>query len=80
MATPQQAQPRTLNQDPERLKRRRVAAGLTLTDVRAEHGVDVSWLSELENGHKNAGPRMLARLAAAYGCEITDLMPSEAGS
>ncbi len=71
---------RDLNQDQQRLKRTRIALGLSLNDVRDRCGLTISALSELENGRASARPATLARLAAAYGCEITDLMPAEAES
>ena len=68
---------RSLTQDRRRLKRRRVAAGLTLRDAAARAGCDYSMISKLERGERSAGPRMLAALAKAYGCSIEDLMPPE---
>lgn len=77
MTTRQAVPRRDLNQDQQRLKRKRIALGLSLTDVRDISGVAISSLSELENGNASARPATLARLAAAYGCEITDLMPAK---
>ncbi len=65
------------NQDPERLRRRRVAAGMTITDLAAKAGCSVPYLWQLEHGDYSASPRMLARLAKALCCQIIDLMPPE---
>jgi transcriptional regulator with XRE-family HTH domain len=66
-----------LNQDPKRLRRRRVTARLTITELAAKAGCSVSYLWQLENGDYSASPRLLGVLADALGCEITDLMPPE---
>lgn len=68
---------RSLTQDRRRLKRRRIAAGLTLREAAALAGCDFSLIGYLERGERSAGPHTLAALAKAYGCEITDLMPPE---
>lgn len=65
------------NQDPRRLKRRRVAKGMSLTTAASKAQCSKSHLSKLEHGHDGAGPELLGRLAAVYGCEIEDLMPPE---
>ncbi len=65
------------NQDPRRLKRRRVAKGMSLTTAASKAECSKSHLSKLEHGHDGAGPELLGRLAAVYGCEIEDLMPPE---
>lgn len=69
----------TRNQDPRQLRRRRVAAGLSLTQAASEAGCSVSHLSKLEHGDGNASPPLLAKLAGVYGCQISDLMPAEPG-
>lgn len=68
---------RPLTQDRNRLRRRRIAAGLNLREAGELAGVDFSMINKLENGKRSAGPHILAALAKAYGCEITDLMPPE---
>jgi transcriptional regulator with XRE-family HTH domain len=68
---------RSLTQDRRRLRRRRLAAGLTLREAAARAGCDFSMIAKLENGKRSAGPHTLAALAKAYECEITDLMPPE---
>jgi transcriptional regulator with XRE-family HTH domain len=69
--------PAALSQDKHRIRRRRMAAGLTIREASAQSGCSTGLISDLENGNKSAGVRTLAALAAAYGCEITDLMPPE---
>lgn len=68
----------SLNQDRRRLKRRRIAAGLTLRDAAELAGCHFTTIGKLEQGVNSAEPRILVALAAAYGCEITDLMPPDA--
>jgi len=71
---------RPLTQDMRRLKRRRVAAGLTLRDAAARAGCHWTTIGKLEHGDRSADPRILAALAKAYDCKITDLMPPEPGA
>jgi transcriptional regulator with XRE-family HTH domain len=65
------------NHDPRRLKRRRVAKGMSLTRAATSAGCSKSHLSKLEHGHYGASPGLLAKFAEVYGCEIVDLMPAE---
>lgn len=74
------SRPESLNQDPPRLKRRRVAAGMTMRDAAAAAGCSLGLICELENGSWSASVKTLAALAKAYGCKITDLMPLEPGA
>ena len=69
---------RPLSHDPARLRRRRIAAALTLAELAERAGTSKSNLSELENGFHGPTPGLLGRLAAALGCQTTDLMPDEA--
>jgi transcriptional regulator with XRE-family HTH domain len=66
-----------LTQDPVRLRRRRLAAGLSLTDAARRAGCSKAHVSMLEKGAHGASPQLLARFASLYGCEIADLMPGE---
>jgi transcriptional regulator with XRE-family HTH domain len=63
------------NQDPQRLKRRRIEAGLNQGELAAKAGIHRSHMSWLERGKRGASPRVLKRLAAALECKVTDLMP-----
>lgn len=67
----------SLTQDRRRLKRRRIAAGLTLRQAADRAGCHFTTINKLENGGRSAEPGTLAALARAYGCEIIDLMPPE---
>ncbi|MFR0354110.1 helix-turn-helix domain-containing protein [Streptomyces sediminimaris] len=62
-------------QDPQRLKRRRIEAGLNQGELAAAAGIHPSHMSWLERGMRGASPRVLKRLAEALDCEIADLMP-----
>jgi transcriptional regulator with XRE-family HTH domain len=70
-------QDRPKNQDPTRLRRRRVAARLSITELAAMAGCSVSYLWQLENGDYSASPELLGRLADGIGCDITEIMPPE---
>ncbi len=63
------------NQDPERLRQRRIEAGLTQTALAKRAGVTKSHVSQVEGGKAGFGPVRIARIASALGCEIADLLP-----
>lgn len=67
--------PRRLDHDPERVRRRRVAKGMTGAQLAEAAGICPSVLSSIERGSRNASPRSLSGLARALGCEIEDLLP-----
>jgi len=71
------AQARTLNQDPRKLRRRRVARGLSVSALSRRADVSMGTISNLERGTQSGQPRILAKLADALGCEVTDLLPDE---
>lgn len=64
-------------QDPQRLRRRRIEAGLNQGELAAKAGISVSYMSCLALGTRNASPRVLKRLAKALNCEVSDLMPPD---
>lgn len=64
-------------QDPQRLQRRRIEAGLNQRELAAKAGIHRSHMSFLERGERGASPRVLKRLAKVLNCEIADLMPTE---
>jgi transcriptional regulator with XRE-family HTH domain len=66
---------RTLTQDPSKLRRRRLEAGLTGAQLGKLAGVSKTTISLLENGHQSARPGLMAALAPALDCRIVDLMP-----
>ena len=67
-------------QDPQRLQRRRVEAGLNRKELAAKAGIHRSYVTWLEAGGRNASPRVLKRLANALNCEVADLLPPESGT
>lgn len=69
--------PGVLNQHPARLRWRRVASGLSLTEAAREAGCSKAHLSKIEHGNDSASPELLAKLAALYRCEVANLMPDE---
>jgi HTH-type transcriptional regulator, competence development regulator len=57
------------------LRTHRLAAKLTLREVERLTGVSNAYLSQLENGHTtNPSPRLLEKLAGAFGCSYSELM------
>ncbi|WP_340382244.1 helix-turn-helix transcriptional regulator [Streptomyces sp. SS7] len=64
-----------LNQDPARLRRKRVEAGLTQKDLAQRVGVTKGHMSLVESGRRGASPDLLKRLAAVLDCAVADLMP-----
>lgn len=76
--TPERARPRQpLDHNPAKLRRRRVEAGLNLTELAKRAGCSVSHLSELESGTRNPSPALLSTIAAELGCKTADLMPRQ---
>ncbi|MGX1909048.1 helix-turn-helix domain-containing protein [Streptomyces phaeochromogenes] len=68
-------------QDPKRLRRRRIEAGLNKRELAAAVEIHPSYVTWLERGERSASPRVMKRLATALACEIADLMPDdEAGA
>lgn len=68
-----------LDHDPDRLRYRRVAAGLSFRGLAGKSGVASGHISDLERGLHSARATTLAALARALDCKITDLMPSPPG-
>lgn len=64
-------------QDPKRLQRRRIQAGLNRRQLAEQAGIHKSTIGRYERGLSNAAPGNLKRLAEALNCEIADLMPPE---
>jgi transcriptional regulator with XRE-family HTH domain len=64
-------------QDPQRLRRRRIEAGLNQGELASRAGISESYMSLLSRGKASASPRVLKRLAGALSCEIADLMPPQ---
>jgi predicted transcriptional regulator len=59
-----EAQVASMTPDGRELYVRRVEAGLSIRALAHKTGVDVSYLSMIENGHRNLSPRMRERLKA----------------
>ena len=56
--------------------------GLSQTELARRAGIPRSYVSRIENNHLTPGPRIAARLAAALGVKIVDLLsrgPESAG-
>lgn len=55
----------------QQLRRARLDAGLTQTEVAAQIGTSTSYISEIENGRHNVTMDTLDAIAAAIGVEVT---------
>ena len=64
-------------QDPKRVRRRRIEAGLNKRELAEAAGIHPSYVTCLERGERSASPRVLKRLSEALDCQIGDLMPPE---
>lgn len=62
-----------LNQDPVAVRQARNARGLTQTAVAEQVDISIAHLSEIEGGTRNAGPELLAAIAAALDCPVEKL-------
>lgn len=62
------------------LKKIRLAKGLTVAEVMERTGLSKGFVSQLENGRRQAGPETLESLAAALGVPVAMLIdPGEDG-
>lgn len=66
---------RGLNQDPVKLSRMRVLAGLSQAQLADKASVSRQHQSAMEAGERGASEEVLHRLAEAIGCEVVELMP-----
>lgn len=66
--------------DPEKLRRKRIEAGLNQIDLALEAGIQQSHISRLERGASSTTPKSLARIARALGCTIAELLPDKAAA
>ncbi|MCZ4605247.1 helix-turn-helix transcriptional regulator [Streptomyces sp. Lzd4kr] len=72
----EQAQTR-LAQDPARVLRKRVQAGLAQNELAARVGISAAQLCRIEKGKSGASASVLSRLAEQLDCAIADLMPPD---
>lgn len=73
----EQAQTQRLAQDPVRVLRKRVQAGLAQNELAARVGISAAQLCRIEKGKSGASASVLSRLAVQLDCAIADLMPPE---
>lgn len=66
--------------DRQRLRRRRIEAGLNQTQLAQRAGISKQLVSMVEKGTANFSPENLGKVARALGCEIADLLPSESAA
>lgn len=77
--TPRRRGPRGIQTNHAELKRRRLAANLTLDELAEQAGSSKSFLSQVENDRFNAGIDLLHRIAAVLDCPVEDLMNGTGG-
>ena len=58
----------------EKLKELRRLRVLTLRELESESGVSYNTIWRLENGHRQARPSTIRKLAAALGVEASELL------
>lgn len=73
----QATQTPSYTQDPKRLRRRRVLAGLNQKEAASQAGIAPSHLCRMEKGKAGASEATLHTLARVYGCDVELLMPEE---
>ncbi|PZO78698.1 MAG: hypothetical protein DI626_11840 [Micavibrio aeruginosavorus] len=56
------------------IAKKRIALGMTQEDLAGDAGMDRSYLSEIENGHKNISIRMLKKIADALKLKVSNLI------
>ena len=64
----------------QRLRELRRLRVLTLRELEEESGVSYNTIWRLENGHRQARPSTIRKLAAALGVEASDLVAAGEGS
>lgn len=60
----------------ENIKAKRLAAGLTQTELAGEIGVDQSLICQIERGSKTPNLLLAAQIAQVFGCMVDDLLRS----
>lgn len=66
--------------DPEKVRRRRVEKGLFLTTLASNARISKGHLSMIETGRRGGTAPVLARIAAALDCSVSDLLPDRPSS
>ena len=60
--------------DPDKLRRKRIEAGLNQTGLAQAAGIQQSHISKLERGVSDTTAAYLARIAKVLGCTVADLL------
>ncbi|MEU9387167.1 helix-turn-helix transcriptional regulator [Streptomyces sp. NPDC048279] len=69
--------PSQLVQDPSRVLRKRIEAGLAQNQLAARIGISAAQLCRIEKGKSGASAPVLSRMANEFGCEVAELLPPE---
>ena len=57
------------------LREARTSRGLTQTDIAPQLGVSRATIAQIETGRRSVKAEDLRRLAAFYGCSLSELLP-----
>lgn len=68
-----------LNQDPAKLRTKRLEAGLQQKDLARLADCSRSHVSEIEKGYRSASPQLLHKFADALDCPVGELINTAAG-
>ncbi len=63
--------------DGQAIRRRRILAGYTTTDLAEQAGISQGYLVHIERGQRFGRPPVLKRIADALGCGIEDIVDQE---
>ena len=66
--------------DPDKLRDKRIRAGLTAAELGRRIKVHKSFIPNVERRVYNVSPATLVALAGELGCDIDDLMPDKAAA
>jgi len=64
--------------DPDKLRARRIRAGLDRPSLAARAGLNKSFISLIERGQRGVSVQTLHKFAEVLDCDIDDLMPEAA--
>jgi transcriptional regulator with XRE-family HTH domain len=64
-------------QDRERVRRKRIEAGLEQQQLAAKARISPQHMNAIELGNRSASPPVLRRIARVLRCPISELLPAE---
>lgn len=63
--------------DGAEFRRQRKLIGLSATELAERLGYSLNHISQVELGNSQAGPRLLRKAAALFGCDVSNLMTND---